>query len=172
MAEEEADDPAGILPRIDAALIRMRRLWLRPDTKLQLQRDLGAPVEMSSVLVVHEVAAGPRTGGTDVSVGLVAARLDVDESTASRLVKAAESAGFVDRSTSVVDNRRSALALTTSGRRLLEAAAAYRLAYLRRLLEGWEAQELADFARQLSRFSDAIAAVPLDPELDPRDAAH
>ncbi|SDQ63621.1 MarR family winged helix-turn-helix transcriptional regulator [Quadrisphaera sp. DSM 44207] len=159
MAEEQPGQP---LARIDAALVGLRRLWLRPGTKLALQRDVAAPVEMSHVLVVGAVAAGPLDGGADVPVRLVAQRLDVEESTASRLVAAAVAAGFVRRTASLTDARRAALALTEQGERLLDAAEAHRRAYLTRLLHGWAPEELDAFAHLLGRFAASVATVPLE----------
>jgi DNA-binding MarR family transcriptional regulator len=131
---------SGPLHDIDDALVRMRRLWS------------AAPrgVDMSSVLVVEACA---RAGGP-ATVGDVARVADVEHSTASRLVERAVRAGYVERA---ADGRRAALHLTADGRALRERAVAFRTAWLTEMVGDWPDEDVAAFARLLTRFAERIA---------------
>lgn len=150
---------------IDAALFRLRRVWARP----LRPRTVGEPgrfIQMSTVMVigaVHRLAMEC----PEVTVGAVAEYMDVDPSTASRLVNDAIAAGFVGRETSRVDARRVRLVLTERGRRVRDAVARHRRARIDRLISDWDPAERETFARLLTRFAEASAAQLFDPaELD------
>jgi DNA-binding MarR family transcriptional regulator len=180
----------SVLAEIEAALFHLRRVWAKPEImrKLREQSPSGRPVPMSSLLVVHAVAQLCATADTaetagcatseppqpadadlrpdesgDVTVGAVAERLEIDPSTASRLVGHAIDAGFVARRPSPRDARRANLQLTDAGKRLKAVGDRFRQAYLAELLADWTDAECAEFARLLSRFTAAAARAPLDP---------
>ncbi len=184
--------PAGhvdsVLIKIETALFHIRRVWAKPEImrKLREQGPSGRPVQTSSLLVVHAVAQLSSAGGyavptspanapssdpgddaagpdSDVTVGAVAERLDIDPSTASRLVGHAIDAGFVARRPSPRDARRANLQLTDAGRRLKAVADRFRRAYLAELLADWSDAERAEFARLLTRFTDAAVRAPMSP---------
>jgi DNA-binding MarR family transcriptional regulator len=158
MSAERAD---SVLTAIDGALFHVRRMWAKPEImrKLREQGPSGRPVQTSSLLVVHAVAGLP----ADVTVGAVAERLEIDPSTASRLVGHAIDAGFVARHPSPTDARRANLRLTDSGERLKVVADRFRRAYLAELVSDWTVAERAEFARLLTRFTQAAARTPMDP---------
>lgn len=141
------------LVAIDAALMRLRRLWTTPRRHTDLQRDVGEGVPMSHVLVVDAVA---RSGDDEVTVGTVAEQLSINESTASRLVDATVRAGLVHRGRSSQDSRRAVLTLTDGGRQLYHRSVEFRLGYLGHLLGDWPPDDRATFARLLSRFADTV----------------
>lgn len=97
----------------------------------------------------------------EVTVGAVAERLEIDPSTASRLVGHAIDAGLVSRRPSPTDARRANLQLTEAGERVKQVAHRFRMAYLANLMEDWAEEEKAEFARLLTRFTDAVARCPL-----------
>jgi DNA-binding MarR family transcriptional regulator len=97
----------------------------------------------------------------EVTVGAVAERLEIDPSTASRLVGHAIDAGLVSRRPSPTDARRVNLQLTEAGERVKQVAHRFRMAYLAKLMEDWAEEEKAEFARLLTRFTDAVARCPL-----------
>jgi DNA-binding MarR family transcriptional regulator len=141
--------------------------------KLRDQGPSERPVQTSSLLVVHAVAqlstddggeASPSSSAgraEDVTVGAVAERLSIDPSTASRLVGHAIDAGFVARRPSPRDARRANLQLTDAGRRLKAVADRFRRAYLAELLADWTEAERAEFARLLTRFTEAAVRTPM-----------
>lgn len=141
---------------IDVALLRLRRMWARP---LRSRGD--RPVHMSNVMVLH--AVDKLAGACDeVTIGGVAEHLDVDPSTASRLVNDALGAGFVRREESLVDARRVRLVVTPKGRRVLDVVTRYRREYLESLIADWEPAERERLATLIGRFAEAAAARPAD----------
>lgn len=148
------------LTAVDDALVRLRRLWTA--SRSAVLDDLGGRVEMSSVLVVEGCAREAASGG-EVTVGDVAAFLDVAHSTASRLVERAARGGLVRRSSSAVDARRAALVLTDAGRDLRARAVAARLGWLATVVGDWDEEEVRALALLLPRFADAVAAGQPEP---------
>ena len=145
------------LAALDEALVRLRRLWTA--SRAHVVDELGQRVEMSSVLVV-EACARAQAAGAESAVGDVAAFLDVEPSTASRLVDRAARAGLVRRTASAVDARRSALVLTEAGEALRARAVAARLGWLGGVVDDWSAAEVRALALALGRFADAVGATP------------
>jgi DNA-binding MarR family transcriptional regulator len=150
-----ADARGEDLQALDEALVRLRRLWTA--SRAHAVDDFGARVEMSSVLVVEACA---RAAGAETAVGDVAAFLDVEPSTASRLVDRAARAGLVRRTASAVDARRSALVLTHAGRALRARAVAARLGWLAGVVHDWPEPDVRALAEVLGRFADAVSASP------------
>jgi DNA-binding MarR family transcriptional regulator len=153
------------LTEIGVALFQLRRVWAKPELmrKLREQTPCERPLQMSNLAVVAVVARlGAETEG-EVTVGGVADRLDIDPSTASRLVGHAIDAELVSRRPSPVDARRANLQLTDAGRRVVEIAERYRRMYLSELMADWRPDERLQFARLLARFTEAAAKQPIDP---------
>lgn len=153
--------------RIDAALIRMRRIWAAHQPRTPLDAPPGEPpalvgsVELSTVLVadaVHRLAAEARSRGAEPEVGVaaVAQDLGVAPSTASRLVDRAVATQAIERTPSSRDGRRAVLRVTPAGERLIAAATGSRLDYLGRVLDGWSVRDVATLARLLDRFADRV----------------
>lgn len=143
---------------LDEALIRLRRLWSAGTPRLG---RAGEAVEMSTVLVVDAVQR--LTDGehpTEATVAVVADRLDVAASTASRLVDRAATAGMVRRTRSATDPRRAPLELTAEGRALAARATDFRLSYLTDLTNGWSTQDRRRLAELLGRFATAVHERP------------
>ncbi|MFC4062551.1 MarR family winged helix-turn-helix transcriptional regulator [Planomonospora corallina] len=145
---------------IDVALFRLRRIWARP-LRARRAADPHRPVQMSNVMVVHAVHKLDLEL-PEVTVGAVAEQLDVDPSTASRLVNDAIGAGLVVREESEIDARRARLTLSAAGRRVLEVVVRYRRSYLDALMADWDRADREAFARLLTRFAEAAAARPAD----------
>ncbi|HEY8479228.1 MAG TPA: MarR family transcriptional regulator [Spirillospora sp.] len=171
----EFSDP--VLADISAALLQLRRLWAKPDLmkriRAQAPTDGGRPLQISNLMVVNAVAglsavaASCRKPGEqpqEITVGAVAERLEIDPSTASRLVGHAIDAGLVSRRPSPVDARRANLALTERGRRVKQVAERFRRDYLNELMSGWTPAERAEFARLLTRFTEAASRAPRYPD--------
>ena len=141
------------LDAVDAALVRLRRLWTAPP---HLIDDQGQPVEMSSLLVV-EGCARHAAAGREGNVGTLAEFADVTHSTASRLVERAVAVGLVVRAPSPEDGRRTALTLTPAGWALRERAVAFRRRWLSQTLADWPDHDVAALGDLLTRFADAVA---------------
>jgi DNA-binding MarR family transcriptional regulator len=148
---------------IERAAFQLRRLWAKPHLLQRLREQCGQggrPIQLSSLLVIHAIA-GQGDGREDVTVGAVADYLDIDPSTASRLVGHAIDAGFVSRSPSPVDARRAHLRLTESGDRVRTLTDEFRRNFIAALVADWTDDERREFARLLGRFAKAAAAFPM-----------
>ncbi|MFG2091757.1 MULTISPECIES: MarR family winged helix-turn-helix transcriptional regulator [unclassified Spirillospora] len=183
--DEPASDP--VLADISVALLQLRRAWAKPDLMKRIRAQTptetgGRPLQISNLMVVNAVAALTAAEPGDaaphdtaphdtaphdtdepsceVTVGAVAERLEIDPSTASRLVGHAIDAGLLSRRPSPVDARRANLGLTEAGRRVKQVADRFRRAYFDELMSGWSATERTEFARLLTRFVDAAARAP------------
>jgi DNA-binding MarR family transcriptional regulator len=138
---------------LDDALLRLRRLW--SPSRQRLVDDGGVAVQMSSLLVVEACARGS-AAGREVSVTDVALLADVAPSTASRLVDRAVRADLVNRGTSSVDPRRTALSLTEHGATLQARAYAARTTWLAGQFHDWAPRDVDHLARLLARFADTL----------------
>ncbi len=151
---EVDDEVLEDLETVDAALMRLRRLWSTPGVTAGARAGGDGAVELSTVLVVDAVArSGP---ATRCGVADVARCLDVAPSTASRLVDRAVVAGVVRRGVSATDARRAELRLTDRGRDLHEQARRYRTDYLSEVLQDWTPSGIGDLADRLAAFADAV----------------
>lgn len=180
-AAPEAFDPVYV--DISTGLFHLRRTWAKPVLhRVRLSDPSGRPLQLSNLMVVYAVsgmaaltrpeAAGNGAGGwggrdttdgsaPEVTVGDVADRLEIDPSTASRLVGHAISAGLISRRPSAQDARRASLRLTATGERVIQVADRYRHRYLSELMADWAEEERAEFARLLTRFTEAVARQPM-----------
>jgi DNA-binding MarR family transcriptional regulator len=149
----------GDLERLDAALMRLRRLWTAPRTQAGMRAG-DEPVELSTVLVVDALARGPEQ---HLGVADVAERLDVTPSTASRLVDRAVAAGMVERRVAPDDARRADLLLTDAGSALHERARSFRTRYLDSVLAAWPQSDITTLADHLDRFARAVTDAPPPP---------
>jgi DNA-binding MarR family transcriptional regulator len=157
--DDARNDIDASVAEIEYATFQLRRFWARPQLLQHLrERCEGRSIQLSNLMVIHAVVHQ----GDDVTVGAVADYLDIDPSTASRLVGHAIDAGLVSRSASPVDARRAQLQLTDAGRRVKELTDEFRRQFIAELVADWTDDERATFARLLRRFSDAAANFPLD----------
>lgn len=140
------------LQELDLALTRLRRFWHRPQLKARVLAELGPAVSPTRYNVVRAVAG---VEGEHACVGDVASALDVDASTASRFVADAVEAGYLERSTSDEDRRRSRLEVTAQGRALLDHGAAIRRGLLAEMTAGWDPADVATLTALLERLGDA-----------------
>lgn len=151
---EEATRP---LAAIERGMVRLRRSMGRRALGTLATRQAGVPFDPAHFSVVDAVEEGPPAAGGEVTVGLVAERLAVDPSRASRLVAGAIRAGYARRVASQTDGRRIHLELTAAGRELAEAGHRTRRARFDRAMAGWSEGERREFARLLTRFTDGLA---------------
>ncbi|TDC32960.1 MarR family transcriptional regulator [Micromonospora sp. 15K316] len=85
----------------------------------------------------------------------LAGRLRIGKGTLSRQIRALEELGLVRRTPDPTDRRASQLSLTEEGQRRFDAARAARMDHIRRVLDSWPAQDVAEFARLLDKFNNA-----------------
>lgn len=148
------------LERLDAALTRLRRLWQRPAVRAWYRNHLD--LEQVDATSYRTLRAIERASDDEVCVGDVAALLELDASTASRLVDAAVAAGYVRRTDSTVDRRRTCLLLTSEGAQRLEQLRAVRLALLHELIAAWEPTDVSALADLLDQLDRAVDSLEID----------
>lgn len=148
MASEETVD------RIDRTLMRIRRLAIKP-----VQGDLptvaGQPhISGAKLLACTLLADIPQHRNGAISVKDVAAFLDLEHSTASRLMTELEADGLIERGADPEDRRRTTIALTPAGLSLIDGASEVRRWIMMRVLEGWDEAELGRLVHDLERVID------------------
>ncbi|NUS12295.1 MAG: winged helix-turn-helix transcriptional regulator [Streptomyces sp.] len=148
-------DPA--LTAIERAMVRIRRNLSRRIVGKTVTELLGRPVDPSHGFVVDAVEDEPDYPGQEVTVGLVAERLGVDPSRASRMVASTVEAGYIRRVASQADSRRICLELTDQGRELAQLAHVVRQDYFGAVTQDWEDGERQEFARLLTKFTEGLA---------------
>ncbi len=92
------------------------------------------------------------TGGA--TIGGIAARLDLESSTVTPLVKRLEAAGLVARRRGVEDERKVEVTMTQAGQALLERSGCLNDALLER--SGMEGEDLGALNRQVQALREAI----------------
>ncbi|HEY7418607.1 MAG TPA: MarR family winged helix-turn-helix transcriptional regulator [Ktedonobacteraceae bacterium] len=153
----ENRDRSSVLNVAGQALFRLGRLFSKYPMREQLMQRTGKAIEVSRIVVTEAVAAGPEEPGQEITVGVVASRLGIDPSTASRLVMETINAGYLSRSTSQADSRRLRLELTDMGRKLVEEAHHYQRVVFEHVTREWSEQEQQEFARLLVKFVASVA---------------
>lgn len=154
------DQVIADLQILDAALMRLRRLWTTPRAAHGMRASLSEDLQLSTVLVVDALAREPDDQRIALGVADIAERIDVAPSTASRLVERAVAAGMVERCTPSTDARRAELHLTDAGQALHERACRFRAGYLGRVLADWRPSAIAELAGKLDAFAEAVAHAP------------
>jgi DNA-binding MarR family transcriptional regulator len=128
-----------------------------PRQRERLQRALGVSLSETNLGVLRLVQRqGP------IAVSEVARRLEVDLSNASRQLRALEDQGLVTRTVDPDDRRVARVAITTSGRRVLDRARAIALNDYAVALDDWTARDRAHLADLLDRFRSALLATEPD----------
>ncbi len=150
------DDPDGPVAQVERALVSVRRSQRRRalggPALAGIDEALGEPIRLGVLGVLDAVTDAPPDG--EVTVGLVADRLGLDPSRASRLVAESVDAGLLARRPSKEDGRRTCLELTSQGDEVVERVQAVRRSYVADRMAKWTAHEQRTFARLLRRFVD------------------
>ncbi|MDP9145097.1 MAG: MarR family winged helix-turn-helix transcriptional regulator [Actinomycetota bacterium] len=141
------------LARLELAFIRMRRLWDAPALRRRFVERIGAQIDPSMARTLHAV----RQAEGDMTVSDAATWLCVDASTASRMVEAAVTAGFLERRRSEHDRRRSVVTLTGSGNQMLDRVRAARQELLAELTDDWSERDIELFTDLMGRLAGRVA---------------
>ena len=152
----DTPDNPDALAAVERSMVRIRRSMTRRTLARLATRDTGQTIDPGLTDVLDAVAEGTGEPDQEVSVGLVASRLGIDPSRASRQVAAAIKAGYLRRVASQADGRRIHLELTEAAEDIAEAAHHSRQRLYGELMQDWPAEDKAAFARLLGRFTDAL----------------
>ncbi|GAA4712116.1 MarR family winged helix-turn-helix transcriptional regulator [Phytohabitans rumicis] len=141
---------AGLLDAVGPAFSRLRRSVL-----LDVENPVPAK-DLTRTLVLNIVEDG---ADGEVTVGVVAERLAVDPSVASRMVTDCIGAGYLVRAASQRDGRRTVLRLSPEGAATLERFRQHQRVAFEYITRDWPEQERLEFARLLLKYVDAIDAL-------------
>lgn len=146
---------ASAVMRIDALMRDWRRAWMKREFGHRALSALGIELDLAQSDVLFVVAGDPEgTEGEEVSVGIVAERLVIDPSRASRVVADLVGLGYLERAASQSDSRRTVLKLSESGWTVVRAVRAFKWVLMGRLLGAWPQEDVAAFVPRLEQFSE------------------
>lgn len=159
----QSSDPSAatqdLVRSIDRTMARLRRNLSRRIVGRLALRDAGLAAELAHLDVVEAVAHPPEGDRREATVGVVAERLSIDPSRASRIVADAVRVGVVRRAASQDDARRVGIELTQKGRAVVESLMRHRTAIFDEAMRDWQPSEIADFAPLFERFVTTLDEV-------------
>jgi DNA-binding MarR family transcriptional regulator len=135
-------------------MVRIRRSQTRRTIGRLMERELGTRFNIAHSFVVDALDETNGVPGNEPSVGMVAERLGVDPSRASRMVADAIRGGYVRRVASQSDGRRMGLELTGAGRKLLRTTSRFRRHFFSKEMASWPDRDCVEFARLLTKFTE------------------
>jgi DNA-binding MarR family transcriptional regulator len=147
--------PDALVDNLDRTLRRLRRAMMKPPATTVPVPAIGKTLDMAKIFAcdaVHDLAARKDS----VTVKDVAAELELEHSTASRLLGDVESEGLLTRGTDPDDRRRTTLQLTDLGESVVDDATSITRFFTRLLLSEWPRQDVEDLTRLLGRLADTV----------------
>ncbi|MGH8876015.1 MAG: MarR family winged helix-turn-helix transcriptional regulator [Stackebrandtia sp.] len=120
--------------------------------------DPQAP-EPGRLVLVTEAVHSLSQRGIAATVNAIAEEIGLDQSGASRLVKDAAAAGYLDLRPSVTDRRRRQATVAAAGLTLLEHAHDWQERVFDRLTEGWSDRQRRDFQAAMSSLVERSATL-------------
>jgi DNA-binding MarR family transcriptional regulator len=147
--------PDSLIDTLDRSFRRLRRSMIRPPAGLVPVPALGRQLDIAKIFACDAVAELSTTRAT-VSVKDVAAELDLDHSTVSRLLGEVEEDGLLVRGSDPVDRRRTTVALTDLGRDVVEDATAMTRFFTRILLAEWPREDVEALTSLLGRLAETV----------------
>ena len=148
-----SEEAAKAVAAIDGVMARIRRNIMRREFGRVLLAQIAPDLEVAHMDVISAIAHRAEGDPEEVTVGLIAERLGIDPSRASRVSADVVDRGFARRVASQQDARRICLELTPKGRRFVDAIRQSKMATFASALGQWQESELIMFANLLDRFS-------------------
>jgi DNA-binding MarR family transcriptional regulator len=145
---------AASLVDIDQTMQRIRRNIGKRELQHTLLKSIDPQLDLGHLDVVGVIMGGCAAPGAEVTVGMVAERMKIDPSRASRLVAETVNMGYVRRVASQADSRRICLELTDTGRTFADEFHRRKWALMAKGMRGWTDDEITTFAQLLERFAD------------------
>jgi DNA-binding MarR family transcriptional regulator len=124
---------------------------------MRIGRRMKQPGEMhdhSAIAALHTL----RCNGA-VRLSELASLIELDASTASRLVRTLEIAGLVDRAPDPEDRRASRIVMTEAGAQRLDEFSRGRKELLTKAMHGWRKSDIETFATLMGRFADGVTQI-------------
>lgn len=148
-----SSNAAEAVAAIDAVMHKVRRSIQRRDFGRQVMARMDPNLDVGHLDAISAIAhKGEEIA--EVTVGLVAERLAIDPSRASRVTSDLVERGYARRVASQQDARRICLELTEKGTRFVEAVRRNKVQIFARALAQWNEHELMVFAALFERFSN------------------
>lgn len=144
-----------LIATASGALFRLGRAFGRQPARDLSRVAAGDVPDLSAILVVQAIAAA-EARSEEATIGVIAAELGIDPSTASRLVAQTEARGYLARRASQRDGRASILSRSPSGEALEQAAAAFQRQVFLAATADWSEAERQAFAARFAVFAEAI----------------
>jgi DNA-binding MarR family transcriptional regulator len=141
------------LDELDELLVRIRVAQQRPDWRRRLLSGSAHRLGLSDLRVLRAVERRP-----EASIGDVADDLGIKHSTASRAVTQVVRAGFLVKSSSPGDQRRTSLEVTDIGRQALRDMTARRREMVAEVVIDWMPSDIARLNELLGRLADGFEA--------------
>ena len=149
---------ADAVASIDAVMHKVRRSIQRRDFGRQVMAKLDPTLDVAHLDTISAIAHKGEAPAQEVTVGLIAERLAIDPSRASRVVADVVDRGLARRVASQLDARRICLDLTAKGQRFVDAVRRNKLEIFAQALGQWNERELVVFAALFDRFSNWATA--------------
>jgi DNA-binding MarR family transcriptional regulator len=150
---------AEALVEIDQMIQRIRRNAGRRELISTLLKAVEPGLDPAHLDVIAVVMGNCRVPGAEVTVGLIAEKIQVDPSRASRLVSELVEMGYLRRVASQSDSRRICLELTDKGEAFSAQFHERKWKLLAEGMREWPDEDIVNFARLLDRFSNWAQAV-------------
>jgi DNA-binding MarR family transcriptional regulator len=148
---------AEAVAAIDAVMHKVRRSIQRRDFGRQVMAQIDPTLDVAHLDAISAIAHAPaytEDAKIEVTVGLIAERLAVDPSRASRISAELVDRGYARRVASQQDARRICLELTAKGKRFIEAVRINKWNLFAQALGQWNERDLVTFAVLFERFSN------------------
>lgn len=148
---------AEAVAAIDAVMHKVRRSIQRRDFGRQVMAQIDPTLDVAHLDAISAIAHAPaytEDAKVEVTVGLIAERLAVDPSRASRISAELVDRGYARRVASQQDARRICLELTAKGKRFIEAVRINKWNLFAQALGQWNERDLVTFAVLFERFSN------------------
>lgn len=147
---------ADAVAAIDAVMHKVRRSIQRRDFGRQILSRIDPTLDVAHLDAIGAIAHNPVWAdrpAEEVTVGLIAERLAIDPSRASRISADIVERGYARRVASQSDARRICLELTPKGQRFVEAVRVSKWNLFAGALGQWNERDLVTFAALFERFS-------------------
>jgi DNA-binding MarR family transcriptional regulator len=151
-----SEPAAKAVAAIDAVMGKVRRSIQRRDFGRLILARVDPSLEVSHLDAIIAIAQNPVVSNgpqDEVTVGIIAERLGIDPSRASRISADIVERGYAFRVASQLDARRICLQLTARGERFVTAVRQTKWRIFAGSLAQWDEQDLVTFAALLERFA-------------------
>ncbi|MFD0259414.1 MarR family winged helix-turn-helix transcriptional regulator [Kitasatospora indigofera] len=143
-----------LLNAVGPAFGKLRRSSLLDVENPISQKDLSRTLVLNIVLEAEQAAEA-----REITVGAVAEHLSVDPSVASRMVSDSIGAGYLVRTASQQDGRRTILHLSPEGRELMARFRRHQRSAFEYVTADWSEDERLEFARLMLKYVAAQDAL-------------